>query len=183
MKAAITYTHARARAHTHTHTHIHTHARARTRTHGRTHACSLTIFMNTHLADVNAMVGGYLRSPPPHSLAGSKTLVHLFETSPWLLPPSQSQRRFGSCPISAPHTGWIGERTSTCAQKVKAALSKQSSYRCAVDGHCALDTLLGGLPRGVELGRGPSGVRLVVLLRDPVNRVVSEFRHVCGHGE
>ena len=105
-------------------------------------------------------------------------------------PPTQLPR--SSCPMLRTHahghagTGWIGERTSTCAAGVARALRPQTSYRCAVDGHCSYDTLMGGVnetasAQGLSppvLGRALNGVRLLVLLRDPVARCLSEFRHV-----
>lgn len=108
---------------------------------------------------------------------GSKSLVDLLGRQPWLR--SQSSNNV-SAVTSCPRTGWIGERTSTCSKLVASALRRQKEFKCAVDGHCSLDTLT--LNRTLSMGRQSGGARVITLLRDPFSRVLSEFRHVCGRG-
>lgn len=110
---------------------------------------------------------------------------------------------------SCQRTGWLGQTTSTCREGVRRALQRfrsqqqhlqlplqqqqqRRSGECLIDGHCGLDTLVGPLrhanQRRLLLAPPPppsSSIRrhlVITLLREPVARTISEFRHVCAKG-
>ena len=95
----------------------------------------------------------------------SKTLVNILES-----PQGELSNEFGFC---VP-TGWIGMQSRDCKAAVKWQLSSEMHRNCLIDGHCAFDSLVP--PKKLIQPF------IITMLRDPVSRTVSEYRHVLWNG-
>lgn len=105
---------------------------------------------------------------------GSKTMVSLL-TSSWLFAANGSVTKDAGCL----HHAWVGGNQAECERSRTGfanALGRQRG--CIVEGHCPYSAVLVASEMVVQA----SGLRLrfVATLRDPLTRVLSEFRHVCG---
>ena len=108
---------------------------------------------------------------------GSKTMVALL-TSAWLFAGNGSVTKDAGCL----HHAWVGGSQAACERNTAPFTNALARARgCIVEGHCPYSAVL--VATEMVLKSSSLRLRFVATLRDPLTRVLSEFRHVCGPGD